>query len=352
MAIQNTDRQLYAGLRGFTYRVLIVAAIAVLFLFLWQIMNALLFAFIGILLAVLWRGLAGLICRFLPIPIRWALLIVAIFVLALFISFMWFAGPRVNEQLGQLIQKLPSSIGNLKQTLQNYAWGQYLLEHVVPLQLSAGQGISLFSHVTGAATTLATVLADMLVVLFTAIYFAINPDVYVRGILSLVPEDRADRIREVFDASARMLQYWLLGQAVAMVTVGTLVAVGLWLAGVPLAFLLGVIAGLLDFVPYLGPIAAAIPGILIGLTESPTTAVYAMLVYLIVQQLENHLIVPLVQRETVWLPPALVILAVVMFGLLFGVLGLLVATPLTAVAVVWVKMLYVQDILGKPINTG
>ncbi|MGE5295319.1 MAG: AI-2E family transporter [Solirubrobacterales bacterium] len=352
MGTEDTHERTYGGLRDFTHRVLIVAAIAIVFLFLWQIARALLFIFISILLAVLWRGLAGLVTRLLPTSIRWGLLLVAMLSLGLIALFIWFAGARINEQLSQLIQTLPNSINNLKQTLAEYAWARYLLEYIVPSQLNSGQQISLVSRVTGAASTAATVLVDMVVVLFMTIYFAVDPDVYVRGILSLVPKNKYDRIRDVFDASSQTLQHWLLGQALAMIIVGTLTAVGLWVAGVPLAFVLGVIASALDFVPYLGPIAAAVPGTLIALSRSPMTAVYALIVYLIVHQLENHVVVPLVQKETVWLPPALVILAVVVFGLLFGLLGLLVATPLTAVVVVWIKMLYVHDILHKPTDPG
>jgi predicted PurR-regulated permease PerM len=346
MAIESTGGQL----RGFTHRVLIVAVIAVLFLFLWQIVHALLFAFIGILLAILWRSLAGVITRFVPVPMHWALLIVAVFGAGLLTAFIWFAGPRFSEQLNQLTQTLPSSVENLRQSLMKYAWGRYLLEHAVPAQLTSGQRLSLFSRVTGAASTIVAVLANLVVVLATAIYFAINPDVYVRGILALIPKDKSDRMREVFDASARTLRHWLLGQALAMLTVGILTTIGLWIAGVPLAFLLGVIAGLLDFVPYVGSIGAAIPGILLGLAQSPMTGVYASIVYLAVQQVEGQLVVPMVQKRTVWLPPAMVILAVVVFGLLFGLLGVLVATPLTAVATVWIRMLYVHDVLGRRVE--
>ncbi len=180
-----------------------------------------------------------------------------------------------------------------------------------------------------------------------AIFFMADPSLYIRGLLLLVPERRSSRIAETIDATAQTLRYWLLGQGVSMFFVGVLTAVGLWLAGVPLAFLLGVIAGILEFVPFLGPVAATIPGVLIAVTEGWTVALYALLVYVIVQQIENRLLVPLVQWKAVSLPPALVILAVVALGLLFGVLGVLVATPLTAVLMIWIQKLYVEDVLGK-----
>jgi len=121
----------------------------------------------------------------------------------------------------------------------------------------------------------------------------------------------------------------------------------LWIVGVPLALLLGVFSGILEFVPIVGPVAGAVPGIIMAMSGGWTKALYAVLVYFIVQQAENHVLIPLIQRKAVSLPPALVVLAVVAMGLLFGMLGVLVATPLTAVIIVWIRMLYIEDVLGK-----
>ena len=165
-----------------------------------------------------------------------------------------------------------------------------------------------------------------------------------------MPKNKSQRVTEVLDATALTLQRWLLGQGVSMLSVGVMVALGLWLAGVPMVLLLGVIAGMLEFIPFIGPIMGAIPGVLIALTQDWRTALYAVIVYVIVQQVENHVLIPLIQKKAVEVPPALVILAVVALGLLFGVLGALVATPLMAVIMVWVKMLYVQDVLGKSVE--
>jgi predicted PurR-regulated permease PerM len=140
-------------------------------------------------------------------------------------------------------------------------------------------------------------------------------------------------------SSARALRNWLGGQLVAMVVVGVVTGVGLALLDVPLALSLATIAALLEFIPFLGPIIAAIPAILIAFTVDPMTALYVLLLYVGVQQLEGYVLTPLVQRWAVELPPALGVLSVVVLGVLFGVPGALFAVPLTIVAIVLVREL-------------
>jgi predicted PurR-regulated permease PerM len=309
----------------------------------------LLLRFIGILLAVLYRGSAGLVNRYTRIPLRWALLLVAITFFGLVFLFFWFAAGPINSQFHQLAQTLPGSIQRIQEAIGQYTLGQYLLEYLrAPARGGGGGGGGgLISGVTGIASTLYNVLTDLLLVVVSAIYFAVNPHVYRRGILLLIPKSKAARVGEVLDASAYTLTYWLLGQAILMVFVGVMVALGMWIIGIPLAMVLGIISGVLEFVPIFGPLVGAVPGILLGMTGGWVQALYAALVYLIVQETEANVLVPLIQKVTVEVPPALVVLAVVAFGVLFGFLGIFVATPLTALAIVWIRMLYVEDALGK-----
>lgn len=347
MGYDNARSQDREQLGAFARRVLVVLVIGALALLLWRILDALLLAFIGVLFTVMFRGLAGLINRYTGISLGWSLFIVGVLCLAILFLFGWFAGPRINEQFGEFLDAVPTSLTQIEKVLSGYSWGRYLLGHLGTGSLDVGQGLGLFSRITGIASTVFTAVANLLVIIFVAIFFMIDPDLYIRGILQLVPESKSSRVAETIDATSQTLRHWLLGQGISMLCVGILTTVGLWIAGVPLAFLLGVIAGILEFVPFLGPVAATVPGVLIALTEGWTVALYALLVYVIVQQIENRLIVPLVQWKAVALPPALVILAVVALGLLFGLLGILVATPLTAVTMVWVKKLYVEDVLGR-----
>jgi predicted PurR-regulated permease PerM len=308
----------------------------------------LLLGFIGILLAVLFRGLASLIGRYTRIPVGWSMLIVGILLLGLVALFAWFAGPPINEQFSQLLKTLPASIERIRETINRYSVGQYLLSYLHPPGPgSGGPAVSFFSGVTGIASTIYGILTDLLLVLVSAIYFALNPQMYTRGILLLIPKSKSLRVSEVLDESGRVLGYWLIGQVLVMVFVGVMITLGLRLIGIPLALVLGVISGMLEFIPIFGPVVAAVPGILIAMTGGWVQALYAALVYLIVQEIEANVLVPLIQKVTVEVPPALVVLALVAFGSLFGFLGILIATPMTALVILWVKRLYVEDALGK-----
>jgi predicted PurR-regulated permease PerM len=135
-----------------------------------------------------------------------------------------------------------------------------------------------------------------------------------------------------------------------MILVTVVTASGLALLGIPLALTLGVIAGLLEFIPNVGPIVAAIPAVLIAFLSGPQTALYVMIFFLAIQQLESYILTPLVQRRAVSLEPALIITAQLAFATTVGALGMLLATPLAAGLLVAVKMLYVEDVLGDRVE--
>ncbi len=143
------------------------------------------------------------------------------------------------------------------------------------------------------------------------------------------------------------MRLWIVGQIFAMVGVGTMWGVSLWLLGVTSALALGVIAGLAEFIPVLGPILGAVPAVIIALAHSPALAFWAVVVYLIIQQIESSLLMPLIQARVVALPPAFTLFALVIGGWLFGIIGVLFAMPLAVVLMVLVKMLYIEDVLGK-----
>jgi predicted PurR-regulated permease PerM len=195
-------------------------------------------------------------------------------------------------------------------------------------------------------------LAGLLLIFFLGLYLALDPETYIKGFTSLFPRERRQRIRDVFQELGGVLQSWLVGQFLSMAVVGILIAVGLAIVGVPLALVLGVIAGILDFIPIFGPILAAIPAVLLGFTQSPLHAAYVVLVFVAANQVEEHLLIPIIQKHTVSLPPALTVFALTLLGTLFGFLGLLLATPLTASLMVLVNRFYVEDVLGDGQDTA
>ncbi len=165
-----------------------------------------------------------------------------------------------------------------------------------------------------------------------------------------MPLEKRARAREVFIAIGRALRWWIVGRAFSMIAVGVLTMMGLFIIGLPLAPALSIIAGLLTFVPYIGPLFSAIPAILVALVEGPLVIVYVIIVYIIVQQLENHLITPLVQKRAVSIPPVVLLTAQLLIGILFGLFGVLLATPLAIVSIILVQMLYIEDVLGESIK--
>lgn len=148
-------------------------------------------------------------------------------------------------------------------------------------------------------------------------------------------------------AAAATLRNWLSAQLLAMTLVGVLTGLGLWLAGVPLAFALGLIAGLLAFIPNIGPVIAVAPALLLAMPEGSTTLMIVLAIYLGVQALESYVVTPLIQQEKVSLPPALIIAVQLLFGVLFGILGLALATPIAAALMTIISLVYLRDYLDR-----
>ena len=197
------------------------------------------------------------------------------------------------------------------------------------------------------ASSVSIAVTGFVVVCVPSVFLAIDPQLYVAGLMRLVAPPRRARVREVLEAVASARRWWLVGRFSAMAAVPVLTFGGLFALGVPLAVVLAVIAGVLTFVPYLGPLLAAV---LIGFAESSELALWVAGLALTVQLLENNLLTPLVQQRAVSLPPAVLIVAQLLLGALFGLLGLLLATPVAVAAIVLCQAFYVQDVLGDSVR--
>jgi predicted PurR-regulated permease PerM len=192
------------------------------------------------------------------------------------------------------------------------------------------------------------VVTGLLIIIFLSIYIAVDPQMYRRGIMHLFPHDRRERIGEVLSAIAAVLRKWLVTQLIAMVTLGIVTTVLLLALDVKAAFALGLLSGLFEFIPTLGPIISSLPAIAMGFLDSPEKALWVTIAYIGVHFLEGHLLIPLLMKGGINLPPALTIFSQALMALLFGFLGLMCAVPLLAATVVGVKMLYVEDVVGDP----
>ena len=190
------------------------------------------------------------------------------------------------------------------------------------------------------------VVTGIIITIFLSIYIAADPEMYRRGILHLFPHDRRARAGEVQTAIAAVLRKWFVTQLIAMLIMGVVTTFVLLVMRVKAALLLGILCGLLEFIPTVGPILSSLPAIAMGFLDSPEKAVWVAVAYLLVHFLESHLLIPLLMKGGVQLPPALTILSQALMALLFGFIGLMCAVPLLAASTVAVKMLYVEDVVG------
>lgn len=330
----------------FARRVLFVLVVGVVVLFAWWIRDVLLLVFGGVLFAILLNALADQLCRYVGLSRGWALLTTVLGLLILFGLTAMLFGSRIVDQFNQLAETLPNNIGWVRQWLADHGWSKAAAEWARGFDF-ASAGSSVLSLVNTVVWSTIGAATNLLVVIVAGLYLALHPHRYVNGTLELVPPSRRPRVAQVLKSTENALRQWLLGQLVSMLTIGVLTGTGLWLLGIPSAVALGLIAGIAEFIPIIGPILAAVPAILLALPAGLTQVVYVIAFYVFIQNAEAYLIMPLVQRAMVSLPPVLTLFAVIAFGIIFGPLGVVFATPLTVAALVWVKMLYIQDGLGS-----
>ncbi|MBD3401415.1 AI-2E family transporter [candidate division GN15 bacterium] len=328
----------------------IVAIFALVVYLLGSLAQMLLGVFAGVLLAVLLDGLTGWLQTVTRLPRILTLWIVILLLLGLGGLIGWLLGPRIAEQFVRLSERLPDAYESIRESLRANPWGRQLLQNVPTLDELVTPGSEVMGRVAGVFSTTVGALLSALLVLFVGLYLAIDPRLYIDNAIRLVPENRRKRAREISAAIGHALRWWLAGRFASMAVVGLLTGIGLWIAGVPLAFTLGLIAAVLSFVPFVGPIISAIPAVLVALAESPILAVYVVIVYAAVQAMESYLITPLIQKRAVSLPPALLIVVQVVMGVLFGALGVFLATPFAVAVIVVIQMLYVEDVLGDSVT--
>jgi len=332
-----------------TFAVLAVGLSLALVL-LWKIADIILLLGAGVLLAVFWRGLGRFLNRHTPLSKGWAFtLVVLVFMLALIAGFLFYI-PLAADGIDRLAGDLPRALRGLADRLSHHEWGRRLLSRLAQTETWSGFTSDAFSRLAGIFSTALGAVTASLVIFITGLYLGAEPGIYVDGLVRLFPRRDRSRVREILAALEHSLDWWLLGRIASMGVVGLLTWLGLVALEIPVALTLAILAALLSFVPNIGPILSAIPAVLVGLSLSPYTALYVAVLYVIVQTVESYLITPLIQRRAVLLPPALVLTMQLVFALLFGFLGLLLATPLTVILMVMVKVTYLRDRLGETVD--
>jgi len=308
--------------------------------------DVLLLAFAGVLFAILLRGLSDFLSTHTGMGEKWSLAATVLLLMVLVTVGAWLLIPSIAEQTDELRQTLPKSVELLEGQVKRYEWGRWMLEKAPEPAELIPRRLDLFRRITGVVSGTLGAIGIVVVIFFTGLFFAVQPRLYTEGIVKLVMIRKRDRAREVIGQIGAELQWWLIAKLTAMVFVGGLTWLGLWLLGIGMPLTLAVLAALLTFIPNLGPIIAAVPAVLIALLDGPATAVWVVVLYIAIQTIESYLLTPLLQQQAVSLPPALTITTQLVMAVFVGGIGLALATPLTVVALVLVRSLYVQDTLG------
>jgi predicted PurR-regulated permease PerM len=337
--------------RRYIHQLLIAAGILgvllVLGLVFWRVFHVLLVVFAAMLLAVFLDALTRMVRRATHLPRTASLALVLLGLTVGIAGFGWVAGPHAADQAAELSERLPEAMDQLKATIEQEGWGRRLLETTPPPEYLVPTSADFLGRISGVFSSALGAVVNLGLVLVIGFYLTIDPRTYVNGVTALVPAASRSRAEEVLRALGRVLRWWLVGRTASMAAVGVLTGIGLWMIDMPLILALALIAGLLSFVPFIGPIVSAVPAVLIALVEDPLKAVYVVVIYMIVQFLEGNLITPVIQKRAVSLPPAVLLTAQLFMGVLFGFIGVVLATPLAVVLIVLVQMLYVQDLLGR-----
>ena len=337
-------------------------------------------AFIGILFGLaVSRGVDYLARWRVPRGIGAAVVVLSC--IGLLVGFGAWVAPTIRSQAVELRRRLPESVDRLEAWASRHNSG--LLGSVLgPASTAAPRDSAQATH-GGPSTTSAPAATDttasplreriskqlsgatrylfpflsstfaalggVLIIIFLAIYIGADPELYHRGLMALFPVRARQRAGEVLSAMATTLRRWLVTQLIAMIAIGSVTTVVLLLLGVKAAFALGILAGLFEFIPTVGPILSALPAIAMGFLDSPEKALYVGLAFWGIQFAENHLLIPLLMKGGVNAPPVLTILSQALMALLFGFIGLMCAVPLLAAVLVAVKMLYVEAVAGEKV---
>jgi predicted PurR-regulated permease PerM len=324
----------------FIRRVLIVLSLVSLFLLAWFLRSVLLMLFGAIVVATVFRALADKFQSITKCRPGLAMTVSIIVILGLTIGLVALFGSHVAAEVDTLRNTLPSAWKSFEMRMGDIGLGQQIKD----IGESAGRGGS-FSAFSEAVLSVGNSIAETLVVIVAGIFLASQPRFYATGAIKLVPPGKRELLAEAMEECENALQLWLKGQLIAMLVVGLMTGIGLWWLGVPSAFVLGLLAGVLEFIPFAGPILSMVPAVLLALAVSPDLAFYVLLLYLAVQQFEGNVLTPVVQQYAVDLPGVVLLFSLIAFGLIFGTLGVILAAPLAVVTYVLIKRLYVVEAL-------
>jgi len=316
----------------------IFALIIVILLLFKTLFSLLLLVFAGVIITVYFYGVAGLFQRHFHWSPKLSIILSVILNIILLVTFFWFVGARIQQQVTQLTDTLPATIQKAKDQISQSPIGNKLLQNLN----SSGDSKKSIAAVKSFFSSSFGVLSDLYIVILLAAFFTASPAPYKKGLIKLLPTKAKDKGKDLIEKISSLLKKWLKGQIIGIFFIAIVTAIGLLIIGIPLVLTLALIAGLLNFIPNFGPLIALIPAVLIALMQGPTTALLIFGMYTLIQIIQSAVTQPIVQKKMISIPPALTIMGQVAMGALGGFWGVLLATPFVAILIVVVQELYID----------
>lgn len=330
----------------FIRRVLIVVAIAAVLWGLTRAGDILILAFGSSLGAIAIHAIAEGYEKRLRFPGKPALGAAMVTALAIVAFLFWLFGVQFAPQINLLVARAPGMIADFAGWLSQSPIGAKLVSAVQ----SAYAGSRAAQDVSGLLQGAGTLLLNVVLLIVGALFFAADPGIYKRGILMLVPKPQRPAFTDALDDVAETLRLWLRTQLILMTTMGLLVAIGLWLAGVPSSAALGLLAGLSEFVPYIGPTAAMLPALGLAATVSTHAVIGTLITYAAVRLIQTNLITPFVQQRVIDIPPAVTLFSIIGIGIVFGLYALFFSAAMLVVIFTLIRTLYLREMIGEDIE--
>ena len=329
------------GLGAFVKRCLVVLLLAALTVAAWRLMNLGLLLFGSVVIAIGLRAGSQWFARSAGIGRHAGLLVVVTLFLAALGAALWYFGSVAADQVDELAKQIPAGVDILLRWLESLPYGQFIMDKARNATASGAAGWA-GATFAGLASSITQAIGYIVICFVVAVYLAAQPELYRKLCLRMTPTDYRARTELLFDKTDLIFRRWLLARLVVMVAIGVMAAVGLWALGIEAAIALGLVGGLLTFIPFVGAILAAAPAILVALTESPVQAALVLLLFIGVHFVEGNFITPLVHAEVVDLPPVATLLSTVAFTILFGPSGVLLAVPLMLFLMLILEIFYAE----------
>jgi predicted PurR-regulated permease PerM len=329
----------------FIRRVLLVLLIGVIAAAIWRAGDLLILAFGSMLGAVAIRAIAELYGK--VVPQRATMPLAVITVLGFIAFLLWLFGVQFAPQINALVKQLPTLLQQLEEWMSHSPVGAKIVEAVK----AAFAGSRVAQDIGGLISGGGELMLNCIILLVGALFFAADPEIYERGALLLIPSSLRPVYADALADVGATLKLWLRAELIGMTSMGVLVGSGLWIAGVPSAAALGLMAGLSEFIPYVGPTAAMLPALGIAATAGTGPLIGTLVTYAIVRLIQTNFITPYVQSRVIDIPPAITVFAIIGIGYVFGLFGLFFSAGLLVVFFTLVKSLYLRDVLGEHLDS-